>query len=49
MAQMQKDFEAAMASSVRHINDHYKVADLCKSFPRRVDELLRAESGRLGH
>jgi hypothetical protein len=46
---MQADFEAAMAASVEHINDNYEVADLCRSFPRRVDELIAAKGGRLKH
>jgi len=28
--------EAAMASSVKYINDNYEVANLCNAFPRRV-------------
>jgi hypothetical protein len=38
-----------MASSVKHINDNYDVASLCKSLPRRVDEVIAAKGERLKH
>ena len=49
LVQMQKDFEAAMASCVKHINDEYEVTDLCRSLPRRILELADAKGGRLKH
>ena len=49
LVQMQKEFEAAMASSVKHINDNYDVASLCKSLPRRLDEVIAAKGERLKH
>jgi hypothetical protein len=38
-----------MASSVKYINDNYEVANLCKAFPRRVDELIAANGERSKH
>ena len=36
---MQKEFVTTLASCVKHINDNYEVEDLCRAFPRRVDEM----------
>ena len=38
---------AALAQCAKHINEEYEVSELCKSMPRRVDELLLAQGGRL--
>ena len=39
---------AALLSKLkRYINHHYDVDSLCSSLPRRVEELIAAEGGRL--
>ena len=49
LAQMQEDFETAMAACVKHINENYDVSELCACCPRRVDELLDTKDEHLKH
>ena len=46
---LQDQLEAALGDCVKHINDTYDVDSLCRSFPRRVDELIASKGERLGH
>ena len=47
LAQMQKDFEKAMAACVKHINENYDVAAVCAGFLDRVEALAAAKGERL--
>ena len=49
LPQLQKDFEATLASCVKFINENYEVEDLCTSLPRRIEELIAAKGERLTH
>ena len=42
-----KSLEEKLGEAVDHINTYYEVEDLCRSFPRRLQELKDAEGARL--
>ena len=46
-AQNRKAFAGALASCEKHINAHYNVDELCRSFPRRLQGLVDKKGGRL--
>ena len=43
----QKVFAKLLKQCEAHINAHYEVTALCKSFPRRIAELIAAKGDRL--
>ena len=46
---MQAELRQKLAECARFINKHYEVADLHKSFPKRLKELVRRKGGRVTH
>ena len=45
----ERRFLATLAACEEHINANYAVADLCRSLPARLRELVSLEGGRLRH
>ena len=48
MVAQRKDFVAALKDFAAHANEEYEVANLCESFPARLQKVVKKKGERLG-
>lgn len=49
MAENEQRFRQTMTACAKHINANFDVESLCRSFPKRLQELEAAKGSRLRH